>query len=52
MKVRRAEFIVGAEEAWHRAYGENPPTSVLIRTVARYPGRPGTLARSRPAGRR
>jgi hypothetical protein len=46
----RAEFIAGAEVEWRRVYGENSPTSALIRIVARYPGDPGTLARSRPTG--
>jgi hypothetical protein len=52
MKVKRAEWIAGAEEEWRGVYGENPPTSVLIRIVARYPDDHGTLARSRPAGPR
>jgi hypothetical protein len=46
----RAECMEGAEEEWRRVYGENRPTLFLI--IARYPGDPGTLARSRAAGRR
>jgi hypothetical protein len=45
----RAECMAGAEEEWRRVYGENRPISFLIRIFARYPG---TLARSRVAGRR
>jgi len=47
-----AECMAGAEEEWRRVYGENLPTSFLIGIIARYPGDPVTLARSRAAGRR